>query len=81
MIDIDVNEVRQLRARLREINKHPFSEIRWVENGKPVEFSAEVKEAHEEWERIGLNNDNFVTMVLDGQGSITTILISPKKPK
>lgn len=78
MTDIDVNEVRKLRARLREINAIPFQDIRWIEDGKPMEFSPDVKESHGEWERVGLNNDNFVTMVLDGQGSIMTILVSKK---
>lgn len=54
---IAVEEVRRLKARLREINALDLKDIVWTEDGKEVE----VPPARlEEWRFIGMNNADFI---------------------
>lgn len=65
-VEVDVDEVRRLKARLREINAIPFEDIVWVQNGKPVELD---KKAHSEWAFMGFNNADFVRFAIDKEPS------------
>lgn len=73
-VEVRVEEVRELRRRLREINKLDFQTIKWTMNGEELSFD---KSVLDRWEKVGLNNDGFVTYVIDGDdSSIVTLLIS-----
>jgi hypothetical protein len=62
MIDVDIDEVRKLKARLREINSIPFEEIRWMHNGQPV---VSEQKSIDGWVLYGFNNADFVRYVVD----------------
>jgi hypothetical protein len=54
---VSMEEVRNLKERLSEINSIPFKSIVWLENGNEVFFSDSIKE---EYMFTGLNNADFV---------------------
>lgn len=55
---IDVTEVCELQDRLDEINRLPFNEIMWTQNGIPISIHPEVLA---DWRFIGLSNSMFIT--------------------
>ena len=59
MTKVDVNEVKRLKERLREINRLPLSEIQWTDAGAVLDIP-------QAWEKTfgytGLNNCDFVDM-------------------
>lgn len=61
MVAIDIEEVQRLQARLIEINKLPFEEIVWYQNGRQIEISDE--KLHD-FKFIGLSNTCFVELGL-----------------
>ena len=54
---IDINEVKALKSRLREINKLEFRDIVWVDGDKELEIP---KQFSDDWEFTGLNNADFI---------------------
>ena len=58
---INIEEVRALQERRREINKIDLNDIDFYENGVMV---TPTKEALEEWRFTGLSNIDFVEMEL-----------------
>lgn len=54
---VNIEVVKKIIDDLREINKIPFDEIEWHENGKPLDIP---KEVLEEWKFTGLSNYSFV---------------------
>lgn len=66
MIDVDIEEVRKLKARLREINSVPFEDIQWMHNGKPLVVQQTVADG---WRLYGFNNADFVRYVVDKEKS------------
>ena len=54
---INAEEVRQITARLIEINTLDFNDIEWHENGAPLQMD-EMK--HRTFEMHGLNNADFI---------------------
>lgn len=75
MTQVDCDEVRRLKARLREINKLEFAEIEWMQDGKPASFDPK---AQLNWAFIGLNNTDFVEHVIDGKDGITLLVLTKK---
>ena len=57
-VQVAIEEVKALKARLREINKLDFENIEWTENGVPLVID---KRCVEGWEEIGLNNSDFIS--------------------
>lgn len=53
---IDVEEVRKLHARMKEINSVPLEEIEWFENGKKIDVDSEIIS---DWKFMGLTNFYF----------------------
>ena len=53
---INFEYVRDLKARLDEINEIPFEKIEWYEDGEPVEMSPKKVKA---WLRDGGENTDF----------------------
>jgi len=67
MHQIHLDEVRQLKARLREINRIPLSEIQWLDaEGKIVNVDPKDLKF---WKFTGLNNADFVETIIDGEKS------------
>lgn len=58
MIPIAIEEVKQLQARLKEINDIPFDQIEWTEHGKSITSDSEVKTF---FKFTGLSNCSFIT--------------------
>lgn len=61
-VSVSIEEVRQLRARLNEINSIPLDQIVWTLNDNVVLFS---EEAIAEWKYVGLSNVYFIEHVMD----------------
>lgn len=61
-ITVSVEEVRQLRARLDEINSIPLDQIVWILSDNVIPFS---KEEIAEWKYTGLSNVYFIEDMLD----------------
>lgn len=59
---VSIEEVRQLRARLNEINSIPLDQIVWTLNDNVVMFS---EEAIAEWKYVGLSNVYFIEYSLN----------------
>lgn len=59
---VSIEEVRQLRARLNEINSIPLDQIVWTLNDNVVLFS---EEAIAEWKYVGLSNVYFIEHAMD----------------
>lgn len=57
MIRVDVDYLKYLFDNINEINKVPFNEIDWIENGEIVEIDPKLKDT---WKYIGLNNTDFI---------------------
>jgi hypothetical protein len=66
MIDVSVEEVRALKARLREINSLDFDEINWTLLGESLPIT---KAESEYWQYVGLSNADFVAYHIDQKGS------------
>jgi hypothetical protein len=76
MIQIDVNEVLALKARLNEINKLELDEVLLVKDGVIISVSDEAKEL---WRFSGLLLSDYILMMnKDNQVEIIT-KNSPKK--
>lgn len=58
MTTVAIEEVRQLQARIAEINAIPLDQIVWTENDKPIAIDAEVKTF---FKFTGLSNFCFIT--------------------
>ena len=54
---IHVEESRQLKSRLREINSLRFGDIDWHENGQPINTHPQVVD---DWKLVGMNNADFI---------------------
>jgi hypothetical protein len=63
---IDVEEVRRLQARRREINALPLAEIEWCENGAPIDLPAGCM-TPDEWSFVGLTNIDYFDFEVDGE--------------
>jgi len=55
---IDLEEIRELVKRRKEINSIPLEKIEWFEDGKPVKID---KRIVENFLITGLNNIDFIT--------------------
>jgi len=65
MIKIRAEEVRQLKARFREINQIPLEKIEWIdETGQ--EIILDPKDV-DYWRFCGLNNVDFVEFIIDAE--------------
>lgn len=65
MKQVNADEVRRLKARLREINRIPIEQIAWVDDsGTPVKVHPDDVS---EWHFCGLNNSDFVELIIDGE--------------
>lgn len=64
MIEVDIDEVLNMKAKLRYINLKPLDQITWTRDGKPVEFS---KQDIEDFKFTGLNNTDFIDIWVSGQ--------------
>lgn len=56
-IQVSIEEVKQLKARIKEINLLNFDDIEWTENGSPLIID---KRCINDWAEIGLNNVDFI---------------------
>ena len=56
-MEININEVRNLRKRLREINSLDLEKCKFIENGKEIKVP---KEIIKQFKFIGLNNADFI---------------------
>lgn len=56
---IDINEVKRLQERRREINAIPLGDIVWVDGERVIEISPKVLR---EWIFTGLSNVDFIDM-------------------
>ena len=54
---ISIQEVVDLNARLRAINRLSLEDIIWTLNGKPIPID---KKTIEEWDFTGLSNADFI---------------------
>ena len=54
---VNIEEVRQLQAKLAEINAIPFSEIEWHEQGEPIPVTSQCAQ---DWRFLGMSNCAFV---------------------
>jgi hypothetical protein len=54
---INVEDVREVAEKVRQINSVPFFEIEWFENGEPVIVPPD---RLEDWDFIGLSNMDFI---------------------
>lgn len=61
-VSVSIEEVRQLRARLDEINSIPLDQIVWTLSDNVIPFS---KEEIAEWKYVGLSNVYFIEHALD----------------
>jgi len=63
---IDVEEIRKIDKRRREINELNLHDIEWYENGVRLNYT---KEQLDEWRFIGLSNVSFVEYYHDHPNS------------
>jgi len=56
-MNVDINELRELMARIDEINKVDIDQITWIEDGKVVEINPITRK---NWEYCGLSNTWFI---------------------
>lgn len=76
-VKVNADEVRRLKAALRKINRVPFKNIEWVnDKGKTFIFPPEIID---KWDYTGLNNSDFVEVVIDGNDKKVSILLIGKK--
>ena len=76
MIQIDVNEVLALKARLREINQHQLDEVTLIKDGVEIPISDKAKEI---WKFSGLLLSDYILMMNENnQVEITTKNFSKK---
>lgn len=61
-VSISIEEVKQLRDRLNEINNIPLEQIVWTLNDSVVLFS---EEAVADWKYTGLSNVYFIDHMMD----------------
>lgn len=54
---VNVEEVRALKARLREINRVPIEQIEWHEGGQKLELDPDLVA---DWSFMGMNNADFI---------------------
>lgn len=79
MIQIDLDEIDKLAARLKEINSLPFMEIEWTRDGTPVQ-EANDEETKATFKFCGLNTFSYARdRFWEGHPNIT-ILVGRKKP-
>ena len=63
MFEVSAEEIRMLKARLREINQFPLNQIKWLDDeGQP--FKTNPKDL-QNWSYTGLTNIDFLEMVVD----------------
>ena len=55
---VDIDYLLAVKKRLSQINNEDINNIKWIKDGKEVEFS---KEDLEKWEFIGLANKDIIT--------------------
>lgn len=74
---VNADEVRRHREALRKVNRIPIESIQWVnDKGKTLPFPQEVID---NWAYTGLNNSDFVEVVIDGNDKKVSILLIKKK--
>ena len=56
---VDIDYLLAVKKRLSQINNEDINNIKWIKDGKEVEFS---KEDTEKWEFIGLANKDIITV-------------------
>lgn len=61
-IEVDIDEILEMKAKLRFINHKAFDQIIWMRNGSAIEFSQCEKD---EFKYTGLNNTDFIDFYLD----------------
>lgn len=61
MVNIEIEEVQRIFARLQEIDAIPFSEVNWLKDGKPLVLSPDLLE---DFKHTGLTNCAFVELRL-----------------
>jgi len=70
MIQIDINEVLALKARLKEINKHELEDVVLVKDGVEIIVTQEAKDL---WKFSGLSLSDYILMIdEDNQVEIIT---------
>ena len=62
MVEVDVDEILNMKAKLRYINYKSLDQIVWMRDGKPIEFS---KQDVEDFKFTGLNNTDFINLWLE----------------
>ena len=62
VIEVDIEDVLKMKAKLRYINTKAFDQIVWLRGGQALEFS---KADVEEFKFMGLCNTDFVEFWLD----------------
>jgi hypothetical protein len=72
MIQIDINEVLALKARLKEINKNELEDVVLVKDGVEIPVSQEAKDL---WKFSGLLLSDYVLM-LDEKNQLEIIVNS-----
>ncbi len=60
-MNIDIKDVLELKARLREINKLPLKSIKWFYNGERILVS---KQLRKDFDFLGLLNTDFIDALL-----------------
>lgn len=61
MVNIEIEEVQRIFARLQEIDAIPFSEVNWLKDGKPLVLSPDLLE---DFNYTGMPNTAFVDLRL-----------------
>lgn len=54
---VNIDELRNLLRTIDDINATPLEEIKWVENGRPVQIT---KRMIKDWKDVGLTNTWFI---------------------
>lgn len=61
-IQVDIDEILDMKAKLQYVNTKELDQIIWMRNGSAIEFR---QADAEEWEFTGLSNTDFVEFYLD----------------
>lgn len=72
---VDIEYVKDLKKKLREINVIPFENIVWTNKGEAIPIDKEVRE---EFQFTGLNNVDFVDFI-EKPESFTMMYIGKKE--
>lgn len=67
---VDFEHVMLAQAVLEQVNRQPFEDIEWYQNGKPVKVLPKVAD---DWRFVGMSNSSFVEIAKVEDGVVTTI--------